>query len=138
MPTIWKPFEAYSFWSSMSQGVSILQGPHQVAQKLISKGLPLKLESETVCPLTFSSTKSGAGLPTRVVWLCGTSPATDGTSSACEADASARSAACFRYSQLAQPAQAKVARIKSVMPRTMVLRFTGNKDLSDLLYEAAA
>ena len=31
--------------------------------------------------------------------------------------------ACLRYSQLAQPAEAKKARIRSVMPRTTVLRF---------------
>src|SRR5579863_3451468 len=134
MPTIWNPFAAYSFWSSISQGVSILHGPHHVAQKLISSGLPLKLESETVCPLRFSRTKSGAALPTREDWL-GTSPATEGMSSPCEAEASARSAACFRYSQLAQPAHANVARIKNVTPRTMVLRFTGDRTSLYLLYE---
>ena len=33
-----KPLSAYSFCSSISQGVSILQGPHHVAQKLMSSG----------------------------------------------------------------------------------------------------
>ena len=36
-----KTLAAYLLRSSTSQGVSILQGPHQVAQKLMSTALPL-------------------------------------------------------------------------------------------------
>ena len=128
MPRISKPCEAYWLCSSMSQGVSILQGPHQVAQKLMSTALPLKLASETFCPLRSSSVKGGRWL----VYQRETGsehPAAASTSSPCAAEASARSAACLRYSQLAQPAQANVARMKKVTPRTMVLRFTGIRPL---------
>ena len=41
MPRISKPWPAYLLRSSTSQGVSILQGPHQVAQKLMRTALPL-------------------------------------------------------------------------------------------------
>jgi hypothetical protein len=51
-------------------------------------------------------------------------------SSAWEAEARARSAACLRYIQLAHPAQAKTARMSKVMPMTMVLRFKGIKTSS--------
>ena len=62
-------------------------------------------------------------------------PERTGTSSPCAAEASARSAACLRYSQLAHPAHANVARMNNVTPITMVLRFTGDKTSSLLLYE---
>src|ERR1017187_7654120 len=46
-----------------------------------------------------------------------------GTSSPLAAEASSFSAACWRYSQLAHPAQAKTARINKTTVRTIVLRF---------------
>jgi hypothetical protein len=53
--------------------------------------------------------------------------------SPCGAEAANRSTACRRYSQLAQPAQAKMARMKRTTPKTSVLRFKGI-DLFALLY----
>src|SRR5579885_2918123 len=46
----------------MNQGISILQGPHQVAQKLSRTTFPLKSESFTVFPVASLSSKSGAAL----------------------------------------------------------------------------
>src|SRR5215813_4610561 len=40
-PTTCKPFLPYLFWNSMNHGISILQGPHQVAQKSSRMTLPL-------------------------------------------------------------------------------------------------
>ena len=37
----WRPFLPYLFWNSMNQGISILHGPHQVAQKSSRITLPL-------------------------------------------------------------------------------------------------
>src|ERR1035441_9493610 len=55
----------------------------------------------------------------------GMPPARSGTSSPLAAEASSFSAACWRYSQLAHPAQAKTARINKTTVRTIVLRFKG-------------
>src|SRR5215831_6159999 len=46
----------------MNQGISILQGPHQVAQKSSSTTLPLKSDSLTVLPCASFRAKSGATL----------------------------------------------------------------------------
>src|ERR1039458_391476 len=119
----------------MSQGVSTLQGAHQVAQKLRASALPLKSASETFLPLRSSSVNGGAGLPCSGETYCGTPPASR-TNAPCVAEASSRSAACLRYSQLAQPAQAKAARMQRTAERTRVLRFTGI-GLSTLLYKGA-
>src|SRR5712671_4635850 len=62
-PTIWNPCGPYSFCNSTNHGISILQGPHQVAQKLRSTALPRKSESFTVLPSRDCSSKSGATCP---------------------------------------------------------------------------
>src|SRR5882757_8588202 len=62
-PTIWNPCGPYSFCNSTNHGISILQGPHQVAQKLRSTALPRKSESLTVFPPSDCSSKSGATCP---------------------------------------------------------------------------
>src|SRR5579872_3392068 len=46
----------------MNQGISTLQGPHHVAQKLRSTTLPLYSESFTVAPVASFRAKSGVGL----------------------------------------------------------------------------
>src|SRR3954447_5779828 len=56
-PTTWSPALPYVFWNSMNQGISILQGPHQVAQKSSSTTLPLSDASFTSLPSTSLSTK---------------------------------------------------------------------------------
>src|ERR1700690_1135068 len=48
----------------MSQGISIRQGSHQVAQKFTKTTLPLRSARETSLPSTSFSLISGAGLPT--------------------------------------------------------------------------
>src|SRR5262245_13359011 len=63
MPTISRPLEPYFFESSTRNGISARQGPHQVAQKLTSRGFPLKSDSRTVRPSNDFSAKSGAGIP---------------------------------------------------------------------------
>src|SRR5437868_11309756 len=40
-PTTCRPAFPYLFWNSMNHGISILQGPHQVAQKSSRITLPL-------------------------------------------------------------------------------------------------
>src|SRR5947199_8194339 len=45
----------------MNQGISILQGPHQVAKKSSSTTLPLYSSRWTVFPLASLSANSGAG-----------------------------------------------------------------------------
>src|SRR5258707_3128220 len=44
----------------MNQGISILQGPHHVAQKLSSTTLPLKSESRRGAPFASLRLRSGA------------------------------------------------------------------------------
>src|SRR5579885_2586892 len=61
-PTICRPCEPYCCCISTSQGVSILQGPHQVAQKFSNTALPRRSESFMFPPSSFSSVKSGAGV----------------------------------------------------------------------------
>ncbi len=46
-------------------GISISQGPHQLAQKLMSTGLPRNSLKLTGWPSRFSSVKSGAAAPAR-------------------------------------------------------------------------
>src|SRR3954451_18469474 len=46
----------------MNDGISLTQPPHLVAQRSRTRGLPLKLESETELPDASRNTKSGAGL----------------------------------------------------------------------------
>src|SRR5579862_6197838 len=46
----------------MNHGISILQGPHQVAQKSSSTTLPLKSDNFTVLPWASFKAKSGATL----------------------------------------------------------------------------
>src|ERR1700722_7649642 len=64
---------------------------------------------------------------------CGRSPAPAATSSAFAAEARRFSAACLRYCQLAQPAQAKAARSRRTMERTMEFRFTGMRPLASIV-----
>src|SRR5579862_5347998 len=66
-PTICRPCEPYSFCRSINQGISILQGPHQVAQKLRRTALPRKSERRVILPSRDSREKSGAG----VAWVIG-------------------------------------------------------------------
>src|SRR5262249_12866958 len=47
MPTTCRPSLPYLFWNSMNQGISILQGPHHVAQKSSRITLPLNADSFT-------------------------------------------------------------------------------------------
>src|SRR5438874_11883009 len=63
MPKISSPCGRYLLFSSTSQGISILHGPHHVAQKFTSTALPRKSASFTVFPSRLSSAKAGAGLP---------------------------------------------------------------------------
>src|SRR5579859_6645629 len=58
-----RPCGPYFFCKSTSQGISILQGSHQVAQKFSSTALPFKDESRTACPCRSPRVKSGAGAP---------------------------------------------------------------------------
>src|SRR4051812_23257125 len=46
----------------MNDGISLTQPPHLVAQRSRSRGLPLKLESETDLPEASRKTNCGAGL----------------------------------------------------------------------------
>src|SRR5438874_8218456 len=46
-PTTWRPAFPYLFWNSMNQGISILHGPHHVAQKSSRTTLPLNDDSFT-------------------------------------------------------------------------------------------
>src|SRR5438445_11485370 len=64
MPTICKPCAPYLFCKSTSHGISILHGPHQVAQKFTTTALPRREESETVLPSgTLFKENSGAREP---------------------------------------------------------------------------
>src|SRR5450755_213939 len=45
-------------------GSSSLHGPHQLAKKLMYSGLPLNCASEIFLPVSDSTAKAGAGLPT--------------------------------------------------------------------------
>src|SRR3954454_12161147 len=51
-PTTCSPCLPYLFWNSMNQGISILQGPHHVAQKSSSTTLPFRAASLTSLPST--------------------------------------------------------------------------------------
>src|SRR4051812_13874594 len=59
------PRSRYCSYSSCIAGISSRQGWHQVAQKLMSTGLPLRSASRTVPPSAVGRLKSGAGLPSR-------------------------------------------------------------------------
>src|SRR6476469_2040457 len=64
MPTICKPWSPYFFCRSTSHGISILHGPHQVAQKFTTTALPRSEESVTVLPSgTLFKENSGAREP---------------------------------------------------------------------------
>src|SRR6476620_1628670 len=56
-PTICNPSGPYFFCRSISHGISILHGPHQVAQKFSSTAFPRKDASEMLLPsgMLFSS-----------------------------------------------------------------------------------
>src|SRR3954464_10798514 len=56
-PTTCSPALPYLFWNSMNHGISILQGPHQVAQKSSSTTLPFSEASLTSLPSTSFSAK---------------------------------------------------------------------------------
>src|SRR4051812_8859033 len=56
-PTTCSPALPYLFWNSMNHGISILQGPHHVAQKSSSTTLPLSDASFTSLPSTSLSVK---------------------------------------------------------------------------------
>jgi|SRR5579875_2184526 len=61
-PIISNPLERNCCSNCTNHGISIAQGPHQVAQKFNSTTLPRKSESETRLPLASVKVKSGAGL----------------------------------------------------------------------------
>src|SRR5690349_15046492 len=63
-PTICRPCGPYFFCRSTSHGISILHGPHQVAQKFSRTALPRNLASVVALPsgMLFSS-KAGATDP---------------------------------------------------------------------------
>src|SRR5947209_8761730 len=63
MPNTWNPCGPYCFCRASNQGISILQGWHQVAQKFSSTALPRKSERCTVAPSSDSRANSGAGFP---------------------------------------------------------------------------
>src|SRR5580700_6597847 len=54
------PGGPYRFSKSQNQGISILHGPHQVAQKFRTTGLPRKSDRRTVLPSRDCRVKSGA------------------------------------------------------------------------------
>src|SRR6185295_8460515 len=56
-PTTCSPALPYLFWNSTNHGISILQGPHHVAQKSRSTTLPLSDASFTSLPSTSLSVK---------------------------------------------------------------------------------
>src|SRR3954452_5551863 len=56
-PTTWRPSFPYLFWNSTNQGISILHGPHQVAQKSSRITLPLSDASFTSLLSTSLSVK---------------------------------------------------------------------------------
>src|ERR1700730_8576575 len=60
-PRTVKPLAAYFCCISMSQGISTRQGPHQVAQKLMSTTLPLYWARERSLPSRSFNVTSGAG-----------------------------------------------------------------------------
>ena len=71
--------------------------------------------------------KAGAGLPMKGDMYLGVPPVGGGDELSPWRPRPANfSAACWRYSQLAQPAQAKMARMNRTAKRTRVLRFKGN------------
>ena len=64
MASILKPPADSLSGIAWKKGNSSMQGSHQVAQKLTTTILPLKLLKVTFCPSRFLSVKSGARLPT--------------------------------------------------------------------------
>src|ERR1041385_9307662 len=75
-PTICKPCGPYFFCRSTNDGISILQGPHHVAQKFSSTALPRSEERRTSLPSgTLFSVKSGSTEP-----FCGSGKSGGGAS----------------------------------------------------------
>src|SRR5271163_1269892 len=74
-PSTAKPRFLYVFSNSMNQGISILQGPHHVAQKLSNTTLPIKSESRKGLPLaslrlkSVAAFRSSATLSSARAWL---------------------------------------------------------------------
>src|SRR5258708_31590222 len=62
-PRTVKPFASYFCCISMSQGISMKQGSHQVAQKLTRTTLPLYWLSAASLPSRSLKVTSGAGVP---------------------------------------------------------------------------
>ena len=62
------PAGPYCFCKSTNQGISILHGPHQVAQKLRTTGLPRKSDKWTVSPSRDCKVKSGAMPLSNTYW----------------------------------------------------------------------
>jgi len=94
-------------------------------------GLSADAQNAGVLVSNFSGTEIAqtialAGLPWSGERYWGSPPAGSITNSPFAVEASNRSEACLRYSKLAQPAQAKMARMNRTAVRTSVLRFTGN------------
>src|SRR6187551_28002 len=61
-PIIVKPMGLYLACSFSSRGISVRQGPHQLAQKLIMTTWPLYWSRLTGLPAMLSSLKAGAGV----------------------------------------------------------------------------
>src|SRR3954468_981854 len=60
-PTTVNPSFPYFLTRSMYPGISILHGPHQVAQKSTTTTLPLNCSELTTLPFTSSNSHDGAG-----------------------------------------------------------------------------
>src|SRR6185437_3778881 len=73
-PMTTRPRSLNAVSNSSNHGISILQGPHQVAQKSSKTTFPLKSERRTVAPFTSFKAKSGAGLRSLSVFNAGAVP----------------------------------------------------------------
>ena len=130
MPRISKPWEAYWFCSSTSQGVSILQGPHQVAQKLMSRGLAFVAGERDFLPLRSWRVKSGAGLSMSGEMYCGTSPAELGHQLALRGGREARLGGLLAVFPIGPARPGKGGQEEQGRRKErMVLRFTGIRPL---------
>src|SRR3954464_9508011 len=86
-PVTCSPSLPYLFWNSMNHGISILQGPHQVAQKSSRITLPLSDASFTSLPSTSLSVKFRfAGFAFAAHAVVGGAPGAPSTSSKCVSD----------------------------------------------------
>ena len=69
IPSTTTPFEAKACWNWLSEGISSMQGGHQVAQKFNTRSLPPKLAGLITRPLSVLMEKAGAVSPTPTILL---------------------------------------------------------------------